>query len=211
MKPAFTVRSPREIRVVLSTLVSTAPVWATTAQPIAELGVAVFVVSGLTHAIVGAWAPWIVAAACAVAAAIRAADTETWALLIPGGAAGVTRRAFGERAARGASALLLAERVLFAALATLVIGSYATNAPIATAIFAPIAKRLTALDISTLLAAAIVAFFWIRSRFGLSLAQQTRVNMIWIAIFILVAAIVWGVTSPAATSGRYWWPARPAG
>ncbi|HEX5068614.1 MAG TPA: magnesium transporter [Vicinamibacterales bacterium] len=206
MTPTFTVRSPREIRVVLSTLVSTAPVWATTAQPIAELGVAVFVVSGLTHAIVGAWAPWIIAAACALAAAIRAADTETWALLIPGGAAGSTRRAFGERAARGASALLLAERVLFAALATLVIGSYATNAPIATAAFAPLAKHLTALDISTLLAAAIVAFFWIRSRFGLSLAQQTRVNFVWIAIAILIGAITWGLLTPAAAPSRYWWP-----
>ena len=205
MKPASTFRSRREIRVVLSTLVSTAPVWATTAQPIAELGVAVFVVSGLTHAIAGAWAAWVVAAACAVAAAIRAADTESWALLIPGGAAGSTRRAFGERAARVASALLLAERLLFAALATLVIGSYATNAPIATAVFAPIAKRLTALDISTLLAAAIVAFFWIRSRFGLSLAQQTRVNMVWIAIAVLVGAVTWGLIAPPAAPGRWWW------
>ncbi len=207
MTPASTFRSRREIRVVLSTLVSTAPVWATTAQPIAEIGVAVFVVSGLTHAIAGAWAPWVVAAACAIAAAIRAADTESWALLIPGGAAGSTRRAFGERAARVASALLLAERLLFAALATLVIGSYATNAPIATAAFAPIAKHLTALDISTLLATAIVAFFWIRSRLGLSLPQQTRVNFVWVAIVILAGAVTWGLMTPAVAPGRYWWPA----
>src|SRR5580765_3629064 len=107
MKPTFTSRSRQEIRVVLSTLVSAAPVWATAAQPIAELGVAVFMVSGLTHAVAGAWAPWIIAVACAIGAAVRAADTEAWALLIPGGAPGCAGRAFGERTARAAAALLL--------------------------------------------------------------------------------------------------------
>ena len=182
MKPTFTTRSRQEIRVVLSTLVSAAPVWATAAQPIAELGVAVFVVAGSTLAVAGAWAPWIVAVACAIGAAVRAADTEAWAQLIPGGAPGCARRAFGERTARAAAALLLAERVLFAALATLIVGSYATNAPIATAAFAPLARHLTALDVSTLLAAVLVALFWIRSRLGLSLARPTRVNLVWIAI-----------------------------
>ncbi len=191
---------------MLSTLVSAAPVWATAAQPIAELGVAIFVVSGLAHAVAGAWAPWLVALACAVGAVVRAADTEAWALLIPGGAPGFARRAFGERASRAAAALLLAERVLFAALATLIIGSYATNAPIATAAFAPLARHLTALDVSTLLAAVLVAFFWIRSRLGLTLTRRTHVNMVWIAIGVLAIAIVWGALAPATSTGHWWWP-----
>jgi hypothetical protein len=38
MNQSFTARSGKEIRVVLSALVSFAPVWATATQPIAELG-----------------------------------------------------------------------------------------------------------------------------------------------------------------------------
>jgi magnesium transporter len=206
MRPPFTVRSRKEIRVVLSTLVSTAPVWATATQPIAELGVAVFLVSGLTHAIAGAWASWVVVVACAIGAAVRAADTEAWALLIPGGSPACARRAFGERVAHAAAALLLAERVLFAALAALIVGSYVTNAPIATAAFAPLTKHLTTLDVSTLLGACLIALFWIRSRLGLSLPRRVRVNFVWIAVAVLAAAMTWGLMAPAAVAGRWWWP-----
>jgi hypothetical protein len=210
MKATFTARSRKEIRVVLSTLVSAAPVWATATQPIAELGVAAFLVSGLVHAIAGAWSAWIVVAACAIGAAVRAADTEAWALLIPGGAPACARRAFGEGVGRATAALLLAERVLFAALAALIVGTYVTNAPIATAAFAPLARHLTTLDVSTLLAAVLIAFFWIRSRLGFSLLRRIRVNFVWIAVAVLAAAVTWGLFTPPAVPGRWWWPLDPA-
>lgn len=210
MKPTFTARSRKEIRVVLSTLVSAAPVWATATQPIAELGVAAFLVSGLVHAIAGAWSAWIVVAACAIGAAVRAADTEAWALLIPGGAPACARRAFGEGVGRATAALLLAERVLFAALAALIVGTYVTNAPIATAAFAPLAKHLATLDVATLLAAVLVAFFWIRSRLGFSVLRRIRVNFVWIAVAVLAAATTWGLLSPPAAPGRWWWPLDPS-
>ena len=76
MKQTFTARSGKEVRVVLSALVSIAPIWATAAQPIAELGIAIFLAGGLTYAVVGAWAPWVIVATCALGAAVRSADIE---------------------------------------------------------------------------------------------------------------------------------------
>jgi len=184
-------RSVRQMRVVLSSLVTIPPIWATAAQPLAELGVAAFVVSGLTYSIAGVWAPWVVLAACVLGAAVRAADIEAWALLIPGGSVGCARAAFGERIARVAAAALLAERLLFAAFAALIIGSYAANAPMATAAVAPLTKHLATLDVSTLLAVFLVGFFWLRSRSGFSLTRQTRVNLTWLGCAILLAVGIW--------------------
>src|SRR6187399_3082130 len=211
MKQTFTARSGKEVRVVLSALVSIAPIWATAAQPIAELGIAIFLAGGLTYAVVGAWAPWVIVATCALGAAVRSADIEAWALLIPGGSVGCARRAFGERIARVAAAMLLAERLLFAALATLIAGSYVANAPLTAAAVAPLTRHLTTMDVSTVLASLLVAFFWIRSRMGLSVANRTRVNAIWLSSLVVAAIVVWGVLTPPGSGPGWWWPLSNAG
>src|SRR5262245_13495018 len=113
----------------------------------AELAVAAYLVSGLTFSAAGVWAPWMVLAAWGVGAVVRAADLQAWALLVPGGATGRIRRAFGERFTRAATAVAIAERLLFAALAALIVGSYAATAPVAAPALASLTAHLTVLDV----------------------------------------------------------------
>src|SRR5436190_19119746 len=128
--PPFPPFQPnRRVRVVLSSmgLMPFVSVWKAAALALAELGAAAFFVVGVVHGTVGAFAPWFVLAACCFGLLVRAGDIESWALFIPGGLVGRAEQAFGSRAARSASAAVLVERLLLAALASAVIGHYVAS------------------------------------------------------------------------------------
>ena len=68
------------------------------ALAIAEFGVAAFFVAGATALVVaGAWAPWLVLAAAALVAVVRAVDIDAWSLLIPVAPLIAVKQAFGSR------------------------------------------------------------------------------------------------------------------
>ena len=91
----------RQVRVVLSTtaLLSFMSVRKATALALAELGIRAFFVAGAAQADLGAWGPWFVLGAALFGLLVRAADIESWALFIPGGAVGRAEQAFGPRVA----------------------------------------------------------------------------------------------------------------
>ena len=99
-------------------------VWRAAAFPIAQLGAAAFFIGGVVAPTLGASAGWFVLAATALAALLRAIDIESWAFLIPGGLVRRVANAFGGRAARAATAVTLVERLVFGALASVVVGHY---------------------------------------------------------------------------------------
>ena len=71
-------------------------------------------------------AVWFAAGALLLAALVRAIDIESWALFIPGGLVGRVRLAFGPRAATIAATASLTERLLLVALASVLVGHYAS-------------------------------------------------------------------------------------
>src|SRR4029453_18147185 len=92
--------------------------------------------------------PWAVALAVLIGAYIRAIDIESWALLIPGGPVGRAEAAFGPRAGRIAAAAVLSERVLLAALVSVVAGQYLVSLAIDVTAGARIGRRLASQDAS---------------------------------------------------------------
>src|SRR4249920_290262 len=108
------LRTPHPVRVVLSTpaVMSFVSVWKAAALATAQLSVGVFFVAGIARLSLGPAAVWVVALAVAISALLRAADIESWALLIPGGTLGRLRHAFGARASRVGAAAVLLERIL---------------------------------------------------------------------------------------------------
>ena len=85
--PPSPTRPRLPIRVVLSStaLLPFVSVWKAAALAVAELGVAAFLISGVAAATLGGSAPWFVLAAAVVVGLARAADIESWGLLVPGG------------------------------------------------------------------------------------------------------------------------------
>src|SRR5262245_49958346 len=116
----------RRVRVMLSStaLVSFLSVWRAAGLVIAQLGVGAWFVAGVTAAAVGGVAPWIVLAAAVLGSFVRAADAESWALLVPGGLPGRAEIGLGETAGRLAVSLVLVERLFFAALACAIAAHY---------------------------------------------------------------------------------------
>ena len=88
-------------------LLSFISVWKATAFALAELGAGVFFVMGPARAVAGDAAVWFVLAAALLAAFVRAADIESWALFLPGGLVGRVDQAFGPRARRATEAAVL--------------------------------------------------------------------------------------------------------
>ena len=186
----------RPIRVVLSStaLLSYVSVRKAAAIAISQLGLAAFFLAGVLPA--AGWSSLTFAAvAVALAVFVRAIDIESWALFIPGGAVGRARLAFGRRAATVAATASLVERLLFAALACLVVGHYVAAAPLtAIAEWRP-AGLARPEDFAAFVAAVLVGFSWLRARQGLDFGSDQIARAVWIGIGILVVVI-----APAAVA-----------
>ena len=196
----FTPIPPRHpIRVILSStaLLPFMSVRKAGALAIAQLGVAVFFISGITRSALGESAGWFVLAATVLAALVRTIDVESWALLVPGGFASRVTSALGARAAGCAKAAALAERILLGALACIVIGHYVA-AVSATAIGG---WRFTGYvrpeDLATLVAAGVIGLLWLRTRIGRDIGRDAMARAVWIGVGILVLSVVWGVITLA--------------
>jgi magnesium transporter len=175
-------------------------VWKAAALAVAELGVAAFLISGVAAATLGGSAPWFVLAAAAIVGLARAADIESWGLLVPGGFIGSARRALGPRAAHAAAAATLVERLLLAALAAVLIGHYAVGLVITV----PESGRLTRFvgpeDLANIIAVFAVGLLWIRARLGRGLSRDTLARGVWVGVGILLVVMVWGVVTVVRTS-----------
>lgn len=193
--PPRAARGP--VRVVLSStaLLSFVSVWKAAALAIAELGAAAWFVGGVTAASVGLAAPWFVLAAALIGVFVRAVDIESWAVFLPGGLAGRTERAFGPLPGRVAAAAVLAERLLFAALACMVIGHYATTFASTTLAGRRLVGLMATADLYTLVAAIALALLWIRARLGVEFHSDMVARGIWTGVVILIVLTVWGLWS----------------
>jgi magnesium transporter len=191
--PGFRRRVPVVLAATaLGSLVST---WKATAQAVAELGVAVLFVSGIVHAEAGAWAPWAIAIALVLAALVRAADLESWGLLVPGGLGGRAETAFGPRLAALATAAVLAERLLVAAAAAVVIGEYGAGFVSDAIVGWTAAARLPPADLSTVIAVAALGALWVRGRLGRDLSSARLARAAWGAVAVLALTAVWAASS----------------
>jgi magnesium transporter len=196
-------RSRRQIRVVLSStaLLSFVSVRKAAALAVAQLGVAAFFIAGTTRTAVGDAAPWFVLAVSVAAAFVRAVDIESWALLIPGGVVARVQQAFGRRAARGAAAAGLVERLLLAVLASVLVGQYAASVTVT----ALAGRRFTGYvrpeDLATLVAVTIIGVLWLRTRVGRDLTSHRIAQGVWIGVGVLAVMTVWGILSVARMPG----------
>jgi magnesium transporter len=167
------------------------------ALSIAQLGIAAFFISSVTRTVIGDLAPWFVLVATALAAFARAIDVESWALLIPGGFVSRVASAFGDRATSVAKAMVLVERVLLGALASVVIGHYVASVS-ATAIAG---WRFTGYvrpeDLATLAAVAVLGLLWLPARIGRGVGRDFMARGVWTGVAVLLATNVWALVTLA--------------
>ncbi len=199
MAPFSPIPRRHPIRVVLSStaLLPFMSVRKAAALATAQLGIAAFFISSIARATVGASAGWFVLGATILTAFARAVDIESWALLIPGGLVSRVGTVFGPRASALAKAATLVERILLAALASVVVGHYVASVS-ATAIGG---LRFTGYvrpeDLATPVAIGAIGVLWLRIRMGRPLARDRMARAIWIGIGILVFTMLWGVITLA--------------
>jgi magnesium transporter len=190
-------RLRRPVRVVLgaTALLSFMSVWKASALAVAELGAGAFFVATVVGPGLGGWTPWVVLAACAVGVFVRSADIAAWALFVPGGLIGRARHAFGLRTARIAAGAVLAERVLLAALACVTVAHYGSGlAATAAASLGP-ARRLTAAELATVVAVALVGLIWIRTRLGQTLSATLIARGVWVAFGMVAVLAIAGLVT----------------
>ena len=200
------------MRVVLSStaLLSFMSVRKAAALATAQLGIAVFFLAGITVPAVGPSAVWFAAGALVLAALVRAIDIESWALFIPGGLVGRVRLAFGPRAATVAATASLTERLLLVALASILVGHYASGATLTAIAGLRLTGHARPEDVATVVAALLIGFVWIRARQGLDFASDRIAQGIWIGVAVVGAVI--GLAALASVRGNVpplEWAARP--
>jgi magnesium transporter len=199
MAPFSPIRQRHPIRVILS---STAflrfmSVRSAAALVVAQLGVAAFFIAGVTRSTLGDSAGWFVLAATGLAALVRAIDLESWALLVPGGFVGRITTALGPRFTGVAAASAFTERLLLAALTTVIIGHYVAGVA-GTAIAGwRFTGHVRPEDLATVLAIAAVGLLWLPTRIGRGVSRETVARGVWIGVVILAVTMVWGVASVA--------------
>jgi magnesium transporter len=201
---AVTPRTPARhpIRVVLSStaLMRFMSVRSAAALAITQLGVAAFYIAGITTPALGDAAGWFVLAAAMLAAFARGVDLESWALLIPGGFVNSVTLALGPRAGRVAGAAALVERLLLAAIASVVIGHYLAGV-VGTAIagfrFTGFVKSE---DLATLIAVTVIAVLWLRIRIGRDVSRERMSRGAWFGIGVLVVTVIWGIATAARSA-----------
>jgi magnesium transporter len=196
----------RRVRVVLSTtaLLSFISVWKAAAFALAELGAGVFFVMGPARAVAGDAAVWFVLAAALLAAFVRAADIESWALFLPGGLIGRVDQAFGPRARRATAAAVLAERVLLGSLACVVVGHYVAGVTTTAVAGSRLSGHVTTESLSALFAVSVVGLLWIRARLGLEMPPGAIARSVWIGVGVLSVVCVWGVISALVNRDASW-------
>jgi magnesium transporter len=197
MAPFSPIRSRHPIRVVLSAtaLLPFMSVRKAAALAIAQFGVAAFFISGLTRAAVGDAAGWFVLAAAGLAAFARSIDLETWSLLIPGGFVGSVTRAFGPRAAGVAKAAALVERILFGALACILVGHYAASVSAVAIAGRSLTGFVRAEDLATLIAVGALGVLWLQARLGRAVGRDALARAIWMGVAIVLIEIVWALVT----------------
>jgi magnesium transporter len=199
MAPISPIPPRHPIRVVLSStaLLPFMSVRKAAALSIAQLGVAAFYISAVARGTLGESAAWFVLAATLLAAFARAVDIESWALLLPGGFASRAASAFGPGAAGPAKALMLVERVLLGALASVVIGHYVASVA-ATAIGG---WRFTGYvrpeDLATVVAVGVMGVLWLPTRIGRDISRDALARAVWIGVAIVLVTMAWGAITAA--------------
>src|SRR5436190_8098136 len=193
----------RRVRVVLSSmgLLPFVSIWRAAALALAELGCAAFFIVGVVQGTVGQFAPWFVLAACVLGIFARAGDIESWALFIPGGLIGRTEQAFGPRIARSTSAVVLIERFLLAALASVVIGRYVASVAAAAIVGLRFAGHVTVEELSIQLAMGMVGLLWIRARTGVEIRDDAISRGVWLGAGIVSVAAIWGLVTVMRAGG----------
>ena len=173
-------------------------VWKAASLAVAELNVGALFVIGVLAVQVGPFAPWFVLAAWALGMLARTIDIESWALFIPGGTAGRLEVAFGDRAARIAAAATVAERLLLAALCSLIIGHYI-------AAFIVRSETTTGLaslqDVATGIGGVALGVVWIRARFRRGLAPDAIARGVWTGLGILISLAAWAALTALFSRG----------
>jgi magnesium transporter len=165
------------------------------ARAIAQRGIAVFFVSGVSRAVRGGSAGWFVLVAAFLAVFARAVDRESWALLMPGGFVGRAATAFGPQVAAMAAAAALVERLFLASLACVTVGHYvASVAGTAIAGF-----RFTGYvkpeDLATVIAIGVIGLRWLATRIGRDIRRETMATGVWVGVSILLVTSAWGLVS----------------
>ena len=199
MSPYSPIPSRHPIRVVLSStaLLPFISIRKAAALSIAQLGVAAFFISGVTRPILGDSAPWFVLAATLLAAFVRAIDIESWALLIPGGFVARIANAFGYRATGLAKALILVERILLGALASVVIGHYVASVSATTIAGWRFTGYVRPEDLATVVAVGVLGALWLPARIGREIGRDPMSRGIWVGVSLVLGTMVWGVITLA--------------
>ena len=199
-------RTKGDVRIVLaaSALLSFTSASRAAALALPELAFAAFFIGGVLSETVGPAAPWYVLVATVLGLAIRRLDLASWTLFIPGGLPGRVERAFGRRAGAAATAVVITERLLLAALACVVFGHYLASFLFAATGYLRFLRHTTQPDLSTFIALMLLAWLWIRARSGHLLPSADRARYVWIAVGVLVVLLVWATVTALL---RQAWPA----
>ena len=178
------LRPRRAVPIILDAAAFTvAPVSRAAGLALPELGVAVFFLAGTLYAAIGVWAPWFVAAGALLGVAARVVDVESWSLIIPGGLVGRVRIAFGPHRAITAGAASLVERLLLAALSSVVAGHYAAALLFAASV--GLRRRVTQEDLANIAAVTFLALIWLRVRFMPRPDPRIVVRLVWAGVAFL--------------------------
>jgi magnesium transporter len=187
----------RRVRVVLSTtaLLSFTPVSNAAALVLAELGVGIFFVAGVSRAFIGDFSPWFVLVACALSIVVRAIDIESWAFFMPGGLVARTERAFGARAGSIAMAVMLIERLLLVAVSAVLCVQYALSFASGWMAQWTVTSRLTLQELVLTGAIVLIGVLWTRSRLRLQIPNRVVIRGIWAGVLVLLALMIFGIVT----------------
>jgi hypothetical protein len=184
---------------VTTTLLKLASAWRAAALSIPDVGVAVFFIAGVATSGAGVLAPWFVAAAVLLGLACRTVDVEGWGIRVKGGLPGRAGVAFGPKAAAVAASAQLLERVLFAALVSLVFGHYIAALPMW--LFVPTVRwPRTESGRSRQAAVLLLGFAWARARLGYTTDVNRAVVHHWTAVGIVFAVVHWALMAVSAAA-----------
>jgi magnesium transporter len=167
--------------------VSYVPVWRATARALADLGPAVFFISGIACAALGSTGPWAILAVVLLGIVLRAADIEARALFVRGGLYGSVRETLGQRMATVCASALLVDRLTLGALAAVVAGHYLV---VFGQSFVGVSIPRPGDSGPVVLAVAAIGLVWWVQRQGRSPLERTVARAIGASIAVLVLLVV---------------------
>ena len=145
--------------------------------------------------------PWFVLAAAILGIFVRAVDVESWSMFLTAGLVGRTEAAFGRAAGRVAAAAVVAERLVLAALACMIVAHYSGGIISPEVAAHTLSRSLTAEDLFTVIAAVLIGLLWIRARMGLDLPSSGIARGVWGGVIVLIVLAVYGIVTVARTGG----------